>query len=148
MAFQNAFDIGACTVVVWGSDVVNPLWSGALTKGQSSPVFNGNSGDQFQVSVTSDGAVQLIETNSGAGQGYAVGVIPSYSNVGPQIQVAGITLAQGISGAAAYISETVGTTIPLSGSASSWTPDPANITSTYASGGTDYGWYVFEGRGT
>lgn len=144
MTWTNAFDVGTCTVTVDNSHSTGTPWSGVLGKGESSPPFSGPlSGETMQVSVSSSGVATLeFLSGSGPSDGYQLSVIPSYSIVEADIRVSAITMTNGISGVASAFPSTDGAfTVTLTGSASSWSPDPADI------GGhlPQDGWFVFEG---
>lgn len=83
MSWQNAFDLGECTVRVCPQNFSGgfdpPMWSGVLGKGDSSPEFTdtltGLPG--AKVAVDANGAVALTIPEDN-GYIYAVDVLPSY----------------------------------------------------------------------
>jgi hypothetical protein len=146
VTWTNAFDRGACTVQV-GFNASNNIFSGVLAKGQTSGAFNGHagSGEQLQAAVTSDGAVQLNWlSGSGPSLGYQVSVVPSYSIAGFPIRARGFDIPNGVSGptgAEAWSSETGSLLVQLTGSHSTWVPDPADLTEL----GFQAYWTVYQG---
>ena len=145
MTWTNAFDIGECTVSADG------LWSGILSKGQSSPTFSGNlSGEVVQINVDSSGNVALnwISGNGPSG-GYQLEVVPAYSlDAATAIQISGITMSIGVSGEAQAFANPAGPNVgnpKLTGSGSAWSPDPADVTANIITGNNANGWYVWSG---
>lgn len=141
MSWANAFDLGSCTVSVLNSGHV--YYSGVLSKGGTSATFAGYLNlELLQVSVDASGAVSLDWlSGNGPASGYIVTVTPSYA-LPRAIQIAGISMPQGISGSAnaqaSDISPRVFLTTP---DGVTWTPDPAVITDL----SNQQYWSVFEG---
>ena len=145
MTLRNAFDIGTCIVSADG------LWSGILSKGQSSPTFAGNlSGEVVQINVDSSGNVALNWiSGTGPSNGYQLQVVPTYSlDAATVIQVSGINMPIGVSGQAQAFANPSGPNVGnpyLTGSGSAWSPDPADVTANIITGNNENGWYVWSG---
>lgn len=144
MPLQNIFAVGACDVGVYYG--ATNLWDGILAPGQSSPQFAGNAPlEVIQLVVNVDGTVELDWiSGSGPSQGYTVFIQPFFSlATATQILVEQINNPHGVSGVANASANFSG--IPrvlLSGSGSTWTPDPADITATL---GATPGIYFYQG---
>lgn len=145
MALHNVFAVGACDVGVYYNGA--HLWDGILAPGQSSPQFGGHqSTEVLQLVVNSDGTVQL-NWISGAGpsQGYVVAIQPFFTlSAASQILVEQINIPNGVTANACCAANfSLTPQVQLTGSGSTWSPDPCNITATL--GGTP-GIYVFQGE--
>lgn len=93
MTWASVFDFGQCTVKV--SRVGADLFSGVLTKGQTSTDFSGFSGETLSVSI--DGAGQITLSNSSGtvstNSKYELRVVPAYDISTLGLQAAEITIA-------------------------------------------------------
>lgn len=145
MSLQNIFAVSACDVGVYFNGT--HLWDGVLAPGQSSTQFPGHQNTEvLQVVVNSDGTVQL-NWISGAGpsQGYVIAIQPFFNlHTASQIVVQQISIPNGVSASACCAANFALTPqVQLTGSGSTWTPDPCDITSTL---GSTPGIYVFQGQ--
>lgn len=81
MTWQNAFDMGVCTVTLrdWtGTANGAVVWSGVMRKGGQQTGVTG-SGKDFTLAIGGDGSVSLsFATNNTFGDAYEVQVVPSY----------------------------------------------------------------------
>lgn len=149
MAWQNAFDLGPCSLIVYGSDG-STLWHGVLSKGQSSPTFAGSSGDVMQASVDSNGVADLVRiSGSTPSNSYTLGVIAGYQLVGNSVRVRAIGMGinpNAVHGQQAFASENTSGVVNLSWTGTSWSPDPCDVTSTLGGpSDTTNGFYVYSG---
>lgn len=85
MTWQNAFDLGECTVTLSFGLGATKLWSGVLGKGDSSPSIDFSSAGYNMtgvVSVDADGVVSLSTSMAVGGSGWSaqINVVPSYAH--------------------------------------------------------------------
>jgi len=79
VAYQNAFDVGSCTVQVWDNQATQ-LYSGFMAKGDSHDFTNPGNERTLTIAVSSTGAVSLSSSTTLQNlEGYNVYVLPSYS---------------------------------------------------------------------
>lgn len=138
MGWINAFDAGSNLVQV--SINGNAHFTDILGKGQSSAPFDGLlTGEKLSVNVSSEGSVSLVhdDTTPGPSAGWKLLISPSDYDFSQYVgfRVAEITIDKDSdTGNFAFrdIGDSVG--LPLSGSGSTWTPDPADITSLQSTG--------------
>lgn len=147
MTWTNAFDVGPCTVKVspqnFSGGFDAPMWSGALTKGETSPTFTDTlTNEDASVSVDADGAVSFT-TAVNNGYIYALDVVPSYSVGGSGIRAR--TMAVVLDHPPGFASNLASAEVALDvgGTGLSVTPDPVTLTGTGAAG-----WRVANGQGT
>lgn len=129
MTWTSIFDLGECTVSAEVSGV-GTILSAVMTKGDTQSItFNGNDGE---VSVSADGVVTMSGDNTDFGGTVTLYVEPTDVPYGPDNPLPGrvrdITLNISTRGTneaiCAVDSHFNQNQITLSGSGSSWTPDP------------------------
>jgi hypothetical protein len=98
--YQNAFDVGSCTVQVWDNQA-NQLYSGVMAKGDSHDFTNPLQERALTISVDGVGSVSLSSaTVLNSLEGYNVYVFPSYSMGNSGIRLISISFEGGVTGAA------------------------------------------------
>lgn len=103
MSWQNAFDLGECTVTLidWTGDGAT-VWSGVLAKGDS---HAGTTDDDkaFVLAVDASGKVSLAFDDNVTGKSFEIQVVPSYGHDFPA-RISGMAT----DAAAANITDTYG----------------------------------------
>jgi hypothetical protein len=96
MSWKSVFDVGPCTVKLYatGNTSGAPEWSGALGKGESSPIYTDpGSGRTSQIVVDANRSVSLVGT---AFPPIAVVVEPNYDVSGLQTRMIAIAAMAGV----------------------------------------------------
>ena len=136
MTWTSIFNAGECTIDVVYAGGGNLGWSGILAKGESSPSFPSFYGDsELVVSVDANGVVSL-DVVSGPLDNCAqilVVVTSAASISGYDVRASHITMIGATGYAPPPEAEFAGSpsptlAVPLTGSGSVWTPDPAVVT--------------------
>lgn len=130
MTWTNAFDVGACTVIVTSYDgtSVNTLFSSVMAKGDSQD-FTAYA-NTYTVAVSIDGVASLSGPQFGvAGGDLSLRVVPTYAITG-SARVSDMTADLGTAGSTNVIATgnfDDGPYIDLTGAGSAWTPDPCDL---------------------